>query len=51
LVRDANILPPHCFYDYKIELILGSKIPYTKNRPLLPIELQVLKQWLDNNLA
>lgn len=51
LARDADILPPHRSYDHKIELIPGSKVPYSRNRPLSPMELRILKRWLDDNLA
>ena len=34
LPQDANTLPPHRLYDYKIELIPGSKLPAACNRPL-----------------
>lgn len=49
--QDADILPPHRSYDHKIELIPGGKVPYSKNRPLSPTELRVLKRWLDDNLV
>ena len=51
LARDADVLPPHRSYDHRIELIPGNKVPYSKNRPLSPMELRVLKRWLDDNLA
>ena len=44
LLYEANVLPPHRSYDHKIELIPGSKPPSAWNRPLLPIELYILKR-------
>jgi hypothetical protein len=49
--READTLPPHRSYDHKIESIPGSKAPVSRNRPLTPMELRVLKRWLDDNLA
>lgn len=51
LPKEANTLPPHRSYDHKIEVIPGSKLPYSRNRPLSPMELRVLKRWLDDQLA
>jgi hypothetical protein len=48
--QDADTLPPHRSYDHKIELIPGSKLPATRNRPMSPRELRVVKRWLDGNL-
>jgi hypothetical protein len=48
--QDADKLPPHRSYDHKIEIIPGSKLPFARNRPLSPMELRVLKRWLDDNL-
>lgn len=51
LPQDARQLPPHRAYDHRIELIPGSKLPYAKNRPFSPLELKVIKKWLDKELA
>jgi len=51
LPKEANSLPPHRSYDHKIEVIPGSKLPYSRNRPLSPMELRVLKRWLDDQIA
>ena len=51
LSTDANTLPPHRSYDHKIEVVPGGKLPCARNRPLSPMELRVLKRWLDDNLA
>ena len=51
LPQEADTLPPHRSYDHKIELVPGSKTPFSRNRPLSPMELRVLKRWLDDNLA
>ena len=31
-------------YDYKIKLVSGSKLPFSRNRPLSLIELRVVKR-------
>ena len=41
----------HRSYDHKIELVPGSKLSFSRNRPLSPMELRVVKRWLDDNLA
>jgi hypothetical protein len=51
LPQEADTLPPHRSYDHKIELLPGQKVPVARNRPLSPMELRVLKRWLDDNLA
>jgi hypothetical protein len=51
LPQDAEKLAPHRRYDHKIELIPGATVPYARSRPLSPLELRVLKRWLDDNLA
>jgi len=51
LKKKADALPPHRLYDHKIELVPGQKAPYARNRPLSPMELRVVKRWLDDNLA
>lgn len=51
LPQDAEKLAPHRRYDHKIELVPGSVVPYARSRPLSPLELKVLKRWLDDNLA
>lgn len=47
----AEQLPPHRSYDHKIELIPGAPLPYSRNRPMSPTELAVIKRWLDDNLV
>jgi hypothetical protein len=51
LPQEADTLPPHRSYDHKIELVPGSKLPFSRNRPLSPMELRVVKRWLDDNLV
>jgi hypothetical protein len=51
LPQEADTLPPHRSYDHKIELMPGSKLPFSRNRPLSPMELRVVKRWLDDNLV
>jgi hypothetical protein len=51
LPKEAEKLPPHRSYDHKIELIPGNQLPYSRNRPMSPMELRVIKRWLDDNLA
>ena len=50
LPRLADELPPHRSWDHKIELLPGREPPYSKNRPLSPQELKVVRKWLDDNL-
>lgn len=47
----ADELPPHRSWDHKIELQPGKEPPYSKNRPLSVRELQVVRKWLEDNLA
>jgi len=49
--QEAEALAPHRSFDHKIELVPGSKLPYSRNRHLSPLELRVLKRWIDDNLA
>jgi transposase InsO family protein len=50
LPQDADLLPPHRSYDHKVELIPGNEPPHSRARPLSPLELRVVKRWLDDNL-
>lgn len=45
----ADHLPPRRPWNHKIELI--TEPPYQKTRPMSPEELQVVRKWLDENLA
>jgi hypothetical protein len=49
--QDAEALAPHRSFDHKIEVVPGSKLPYSRNRHLSPPELRVLNRWIDDNLA
>lgn len=49
--QEADNLPPHRSYDHKIELAPGAPLPYSRNRPMSPTELAVIKRWLDDNLS
>jgi hypothetical protein len=51
LPQEADVLSPYRSYDHKIKLVPGSKTPFSRNRLLSPMELRVLKRWLDDNLA
>lgn len=51
LPRHADELPPRRAWDHKIELMPGKEPPYFKNRPLSPLEQQVVRKWLDENLS
>ncbi|RAL60857.1 hypothetical protein DID88_010182 [Monilinia fructigena] len=51
LPRHADTLPPRRAWDHKIELMPGKKPPYFKNRPLSPLELEVVRKWIDDNLS
>jgi hypothetical protein len=51
LPKNADMLPPHRQWDHKIEIMPGKEPPYTKSRPLSPLELQVVRKWLDENLS
>ncbi|RAL62902.1 hypothetical protein DID88_004743 [Monilinia fructigena] len=42
LPRHADTLPPRRAWDHKIELMPGKEPPYFKNRPLSPLELEVV---------
>lgn len=47
----AKELSPHRTWDHKIELLEGSKLPRTEQlRRMVPEELEVLKEWLEENL-
>jgi hypothetical protein len=50
LPAEADKLPPHRQYDHKIEMIPGAPIPFSRSRPVSPMELTVVKAWLDANL-
>lgn len=49
--QEEENLPPHRSYDHKIELLPGAPLPYSRNKPISPTELAVVKRWLDDNLA
>ncbi|RAL63592.1 hypothetical protein DID88_003636 [Monilinia fructigena] len=51
LPRHADTLPPRRAWDHKIELMPGKEPPYFKNRPLSPLELEVVRKWIDDNLS
>ena len=34
-LRDADIIPEHYFYNYKIELIVGKELLYFRAKPIL----------------
>jgi hypothetical protein len=51
LPQEANALPPYHSYVHMIELVPGSQTPFSQNHPLSPMELKILKRWLDVNLA
>lgn len=51
LPQDADKLPPHRSFDHKIELLPGKQPPAARNRPMSPLELRVLKRFIDDNLA
>ncbi|KAI1007116.1 hypothetical protein K3495_g1103 [Podosphaera aphanis] len=45
-------IPPHRSSDHKIDLIPENyKIPRARTRPCSPVELQVIKRWLDDQLG
>ncbi|RAL66948.1 hypothetical protein DID88_007730 [Monilinia fructigena] len=50
LPRHADTLPPRRAWDHKIELMPGKEPPYFKNRPLSPLELEVVP-YLDDVLV
>ena len=50
LPAGTNTLPPHTLYNYKVELIPGYKLLYSKTRPMSRLELKVIKRWLDDSL-
>ena len=50
LLASVATLPPHRLYDYKIKLIPGYKLLYSKTRPMSWLKLKVIKRWLDNSL-
>lgn len=51
LAQNATDLPPHRSYDHKIELIPGHKLPNARARACSPMELAVIKRWLDDHLS
>jgi hypothetical protein len=44
LPQEADALTSHYSYNHKIELVPTSKIPFSWNCPLSPMELRVLKR-------
>ncbi|RAL63669.1 hypothetical protein DID88_003712 [Monilinia fructigena] len=46
-----TLFPPRRAWDHKIELMPGKEPPYFKNRPLSPLELEVVRKWIDDNLS
>ena len=50
LLAEADKLPPYRQYDYKIEMIPGAPIPFSRSRLVSLMELTVIKAWLDANL-
>jgi hypothetical protein len=44
LLQEADVLPLHHSYDYKIKLVPSSMTPFLQNQPLSPMELRVLKR-------
>lgn len=49
--KGADSLPPHRPYDCPIELLPGSEIPFGRIFPLSEKEQEVLKTYIDENLA
>ena len=49
--KEANKLPPHRLYDYKIKFIKSKQPKYGPLYSMSQRELQVLKKFLDENLA
>lgn len=49
--KGADSLPPHRPYDCPIELLPGSEIPFGRIFPLSEKEQEVLKSYIDENLA
>ncbi|KAG5721963.1 hypothetical protein E4T56_gene18482 [Termitomyces sp. T112] len=47
----AKELPPHCSYNYKINLKEGTSPPFGKIYNMSKIELQALKEYLDDMLS
>jgi len=47
----AEVLPPHCPYDHKIPLKEGFTPPFGPLYCLSKLELQALRQWIDENLS
>ncbi|KAJ8058096.1 hypothetical protein OCU04_012955 [Sclerotinia nivalis] len=47
----ADTLSLHRAWDYKIELISRKEPLYFKNRSLFFFELEVVRKWIDDNLA
>lgn len=48
--RGAETLPPHRSYDCPIELLPGAEIPFGRIFPLSERELEVLKEYVNENL-
>lgn len=46
----ANVLPPHREWDHAIELKPGTTPPHVRARPMSLPKLQLVRQWLDDNL-
>ncbi|KAG5727060.1 hypothetical protein E4T56_gene20311 [Termitomyces sp. T112] len=47
----AKELPPHCSYNYKIDLKEGALPPFGKIYNMSKVKLQALKEYLDNMLG
>ena len=47
---NANTLPLHRPFDYKIELIPGKTPPNYRSRPMSPRKLLVIRKYLDEHL-
>ena len=43
-LQEAEHLPPYRSYDYKIELLPGAPLLYSRNKPISPTELGVIKR-------
>ena len=48
--QKADKLPPHRSYDHEIRLLPEAKLPYGPLYSMSREELQVLREWLDENL-
>ena len=46
----VDVLAARRSYDHKIEILPGTDLPYSRNRPMSHLELKIIKRWLDDSL-